>query len=509
MKTSLNEIPNYEDIKELTVNMFPTISYNLYPFLPNLEKIEFNFVKFKIFPKEIFMCKNLKSLIINRTDISDSVFEDQEIVFDLINTQLVSVKITYCKLTKFPYNLLLIPTLKVLNLNGNNITSISISDDVDYRDIKISMHGQYLEMLPDSGIFTETHAQYCNLDKLLDRNQSIKLGPSEEWLTDNADAILDCCKNTHFYTLRGDRIINMLLRSNKLPPEIQDFYEILMNAFNNVASLPTPLWLFRGIDPNIIISSKDNVIIDKGFSSFTFDKNVAYRFSKHILVWNLDTEIKGLYFDSRYGTSRYDENEILLGPGIKLKIDNIIEDSPFYYYIVSFVGYENINVDRFSSFKINFPIEKYLSLIKNGSYIIGEDVYLQFTYETFSSLFDTYKTGDYMTVFTYDPHTIFFTGNFYTLYIASLNAVNTAYKIIGNIEPLFEIKPTLHGFSYNDDEFIPYIKYIKNNTGEIVIENNVHIETVTSLCKGRNLLAWSFGEEIYDITYESVSIFDV
>lgn len=75
-----------------------------------------------------------------------------------------------------------------------------------------------------------------------------------------------------------------------------------------------------------------DTIVDMGFSSFSFSINIAKNFSKHILILSCSDGIHGCYFDLKYNTSKFNEEEILLGPGLHIRVNKIHVNGLYTYY---------------------------------------------------------------------------------------------------------------------------------------------------------------------------------
>ena len=146
----------------------------------------------------------------------------------------------------------------------------------------------------------------------------------EQWKSEVTHHLKNCCFDSTLYTYRGDSILNYGLRNNYIPHEVLPIYNSMIDLLQKVPFFPQQT-LYRGIKSEIYSDlNVGDIIADHGFSSFTLDKSVARKFLNPgmkgtILILN-DYNQKAIFFSKQYGTSKFDEDEVLLGPGSVFKI---------------------------------------------------------------------------------------------------------------------------------------------------------------------------------------------
>lgn len=164
---------------------------------------------------------------------------------------------------------------------------------------------------------------------------SNKMTPSvfDKWLSESSNHALFVDPLILYYTYRGDSLLNNALRKNYLPYEMVKLFHVMLEIMEDSQDIPN-CTLYRGLDnPQFASMNIDDIIYDKGFSSFSLNETVAHRFTANvgvILVLHVDQSLalKGIHLDISLSSSFYMEEEIILGPGFQFKIINKwIEDN--------------------------------------------------------------------------------------------------------------------------------------------------------------------------------------
>lgn len=134
-----------------------------------------------------------------------------------------------------------------------------------------------------------------------------------------------CCLESTAYTYVWDNVINQCIVDNNITPCVYRFVYLFMKAMSRSPRIPPGTVLYRGT--RTPFSSYNT---DMRFMSFTTDIDVARRFSPdgQIGFYKVKQQdyIHGLWFDSPYGTSKFLEHEIMLGPGISVRTIGQIND---------------------------------------------------------------------------------------------------------------------------------------------------------------------------------------
>lgn len=194
-----------------------------------------------------------------------------------------------------------------------------------------------------------------------------------DWKSSSSEIILGCCKDTRQYTYRGDRLLNTYMRYGYILTPSYNLYNTLLRGMTYVQPIPKGTLLYRGIkkeltDQILSFLEDENVydFIDYGFTSFSLNSDVAKSFVDDggalILLRITDNETPGIFLDSKYGTSSYGEEEVLMGPKLKLKITSVAHTATYSYIIAELNRDYTNNEINFQYKRYNF-IPKYIEII--------------------------------------------------------------------------------------------------------------------------------------------------
>lgn len=150
----------------------------------------------------------------------------------------------------------------------------------------------------DNNIINELIIHAPNVKVLRTKDQyNIKTLPSEEWKDNMSRKVLSCCNYAIFYTYIWNDILNSYMRKELLPRFLVPLYKSLTYAKDYS---PEGVPLYRGINSKYLGDIVEgNIIYDNGFTSLTFDIDVAMSFADHtdpcILVQ--ESPIEGTYLN--------------------------------------------------------------------------------------------------------------------------------------------------------------------------------------------------------------------
>lgn len=426
------------------------IDYHLptLPTLRNLTNILFANIDLRDgLPIEVYQCKKLRYLTCYRCQLS---FLDESIKY----LPLESVDISQNEFRIFPYVLLSNPNIIDIDISYNYIEELD--DSYDYKSIVIDLKGQYINKIPSKGgIFENIEAQYAEIDTILNNN-NYTIGPSNNWINRNSENVRRCCSIAKIYTHRGDRALNTCLRKQVLPPELVAFYDTMIEAQENMEFLPYPMVVFRGIREDFAQHLNINtILVDYGFSSFSFSIKVAESFTKNsILIWPIKEEVKGIVLNPHFGMSHYDEKEVVFGPGLKVKVSNIIRSGKYTYYILDYVGYETVS---YKSIDNKEKFGKIFSIMKEnptGGIIINDKFYLNTYANRFENLIvEFYRSG--ISALNDDMSRVSW-GNFLSFFVDIFSDIGNEYfSVHGDIEILLhDFYTPKHTISQDDNTTI-------------------------------------------------------
>lgn len=130
------------------------------------------------------------------------------------------------------------------------------------------------------------------------------------------------------YTRYAYYFINLGFRNNNLSRHALTLYNDITNAFNIVPALPKNITVYRGVDvhDNIDELPIGSVIHNKGFLSTTLDRKLSLSFSPADsviqYVIHIPDGVKLLFLHKSYGTSKFDQCELVLPLNSVFRIDN-------------------------------------------------------------------------------------------------------------------------------------------------------------------------------------------
>jgi len=138
----------------------------------------------------------------------------------------------------------------------------------------------------------------------------------ESWARKATVQLDYCCINAIAYTYIWDNVVNQCIKNNLITPCVYGLAYLFMKAMARSPRIPPGTILYRG---STIPFAKYSP--DMRFCSFTIDINVARKFADfngQIGFYKVKQHdyIHGLWFDITHTTSKFAEQEIMLGPGI-------------------------------------------------------------------------------------------------------------------------------------------------------------------------------------------------
>lgn len=176
------------------------------------------------------------------------------------------------------------------------------------------------------------------------------------WKKNNTDILKKCCMNSIKYTYIWDNIINFCLRNEIITGYVLDVFSSICRAMNSALPMPINTVLYRGLKN----TNNEIKLGDQGFSSFTLDINVARWFADkngYILKYVVkDDDFRAIFLSSHYGTSKYDEEEILIGPGTYYEIleKTTFEDFTLLEIDIKFNVQKMVKLNYFPELDIKF-----------------------------------------------------------------------------------------------------------------------------------------------------------
>jgi len=217
--------------------------------------------------------------------------------------------------------------------------------------------------------------------------------PILQWRANMAERMVKCCRAAWHYTTTWDRVINNALRTGgKMPSVGVQLFTVLLRAQEEAQKHPLPsgTLLYRGVFPRkgqfVDDIKVGDLITDPGFSSFSFSFDVARFFSGNTSVsciFKIETEpgLSGIHF-GRYGV-HVGEEEILLGPGLQLRVQDIKETPPdstdptkAKIITVRVEGFiETPNPQLFHDPSLDSEYNKIISLLRGNYFIFGEKLF--------------------------------------------------------------------------------------------------------------------------------------
>lgn len=318
--------------------------------LENLVLLDLDFNNLSRLPIDIVHLKNLKYLSLSSNNFTNVpfVFDIDENIIGTIFDSLIYLNLSNNKIWDGTEAFVNFKSLKFLNLKNNNLSKFCCLKDMKNLNVINLKKNLFSKLppniLPDGLLEIKIDVEYEPLDVQLKyiKFNKINFGPSHSWKNFVSTKILSDYPLVLRYTRRGDELLNKSLRSkfNVLPNILEPLYFTLIGAQKLTVQYPlnSKMLIFRGLENTFAKNIIPGMILeDKGFSSFTFSLNTALFFSdkdnSHVLVLETSDNILGVYLDSRYKTSFFDENEFVLGPGCKFYIDNIeiMNGIKFYY----------------------------------------------------------------------------------------------------------------------------------------------------------------------------------
>lgn len=463
------------------------------PLLRKLKTLSINDVDFSDgMPIEIFQCFKLTTLICENCNIKSIPKEAASLLY-----HLKYCSFAYNNITEFPYVLLDIYTINIINLDSNQIKHLS--DEYDYRGINISMAYQLIDKMPTKGSENiMVNALSADIDTILTKSQ-FTITPPREWIISNGIKLKGCCNDAIIYTKYGDRIINTCLRQGILPIQLESFYNKLLEARDAMSDIPSPFTLFRGINVNIVDHlTVGSVIQDRGFSSFTYSLFNAEKFSRNIIVWNIpeNSSFQGISFNSKSETSFYDENEILMGPGLSLIISDIITEDEYTFYVVEFNQYIDINSTLEKNIDLKFRFIDIFEIMRdniNDCIIINNKIFMNYYVEKFYNYYvDFTNIGikSFSTEFKLEPF-----GDYIAFFLSMLNgSKNVFYLAKGHLNYLVN----------NSEQKFPITVNFPDNFTTIL--DNYDDRDLVKYVSSRYLKSWNYNGQQLNIDYFPFSI---
>lgn len=179
----------------------------------------------------------------------------------------------------------------------------------------------------------------------------------DQWKVISTHNLKNCCIDSIKYTYLWDKIINYCLRNDFITSYSLDVFSSICRAMSQSAPLPIGTVIYRGLKNK----NKKLSLFEKGFSSFTLDFSVAKYFAGKggtILSHEIrDPNFFAIFFSSDYGTSKFDEEEVLVGPGTNYKI--LSKEKNIINIDIKFNKEKNLSFDSSIDFSFNEFIRKY------------------------------------------------------------------------------------------------------------------------------------------------------
>lgn len=178
----------------------------------------------------------------------------------------------------------------------------------------------------------------------------------EEWKVTSTKELKNCCLLSIRYTHIWDQIINYCLREKFITSYTLDIFSSILRAMNQSIPIPLGTKLYRGMNINLTNLEKK----DYGFTSFSLSYDIAKNFATKkgiILSYQVNNEnLRGIFFSKKFSTSKYDEEEILLGPGLEYHIIKVskYDDYKIVDVDVSYNSYKAVSLDYRSEIDVKF-----------------------------------------------------------------------------------------------------------------------------------------------------------
>ena len=231
------------------------------------------------------------------------------------------------------------------NIKWTALISAAFNDDIEIVENILSAENVDIYIRDNQNFTAEGWAKMYGYEDIVELLSRYHI-PIQEWLIQNVSISKRCCKEVIQYTRGGDRRLNAILRGWTEWTErsillIKDIYK----ALDEVPGLPEDLPVFRGMHSYGDISYEGLNVKDlldlNGINSFTTDYDIAIRFGGDgfVLKTFFTGGSKALYLDEDYGTSFFEEKEVITYANMVVKVLN-----KYIEHVVLEEGEEDVKV---------------------------------------------------------------------------------------------------------------------------------------------------------------------